>query len=93
MKNLPYKGNPGMVLSSDNPFTSNLFPTSFQEQLLQIYWVKKDLENILHLNAESVNDGLTDISQLLAIVEVQIIRILKLAAKNDSEFLEYWGFN
>ncbi|GEP50907.1 hypothetical protein FNO01nite_15790 [Flavobacterium noncentrifugens] len=92
MKNFPYKGNPEMVLSSDNPFTSNLFPTSFQEQLLQVYWVKKDLENILHLNTENISDDLTDVSQLLAIVEAQIIRILKLAAKNDAELLEYWGF-
>lgn len=92
MKNLPYKDDPEMVLSSDNPFTSNIFPTSFQEQLLQVYWIKKDLENVLRLNSNNISDDLTEVSQLLAIVEVQIIRILKSAAKSDAELLEYWGF-
>lgn len=93
MTNFSLKEDPEMVSHSSDDRFSNRFPTTFQEKLLTIYWLKKDLENILKCNGKTANNDLAAISQLLTTIEAQIIRILKLASKNDAAFLDYWGFN
>lgn len=92
MKNAPFRLDADAILPLPDNSENNLFPTAFQEQLLNIYWIKKDIEQTLQLDFENISDSLTDVSQLLTIIETKIIRILKNASKNDAEFLNYWGF-
>lgn len=92
MKNAPFRLDADAILPLSDDSENNLFPTVFQEQLLNIYWIKKDIEQVLQLDLENISDSLTDVSQLLAIIETKIIRILKNASKTDAEFQNYWGF-
>lgn len=92
MKNSPFRLDSDAILPLSDNSENNLFPTSFQEQLLNIYWIKKDIEQALQLDLENINDSLTDVSPLLTIIETKIVRILKNASKSDAEFQNYWGF-
>jgi len=92
MTNSFSEDKPDTVLPVIEKFGSHHLPTAFQEKLLDIYWLKKDFTDILNINGSHVNDSLTEVSQLLEVIEVQIIRILRNAAKNDAAFQEYWGF-
>lgn len=92
MTNSFFESEPEMVLPESEKFGTHHLPMSFQEKLLDIYWLKKEITTLLEIDNDHVNDSLSEVSQLLAIVEVQIIRILHSASKNDAAYQEYWGF-
>jgi len=92
MKNAPFRLDSDAILPFPDNCENNFFPTSFQEQLLNVYWIKKDIEETLQIDRQNINDSLTDVSQLLSIIETKILRILKKAAKSDADLQNYWGF-
>jgi len=93
MKNSPFGMDSESTHSLSGSFGADHLPMSFHEKLLNIYWLKKDIESILDITDGHVNDSLTDASQLLNIIEAQIVRILHSSSKNDAAFQDYWGFN
>jgi len=72
-------------------FVADHILTSIEEKLFNGYLMKKTSKISFVSLKENTNDSLTDVAKLLDIVEAQIVRILYLSAKSDTDF-RGWGF-